>query len=61
MKQLFKICVLIICIFFISCSDNEDIWVKSESPQDIDVSLLEMWAHEVSFQVQCNGDWKIET
>ena len=61
MKQLFKTFVLILSIVFISCSDNEDIWVKPEFLQDTDVSLLDMWAHEVSFQVQSNGDWEIES
>ncbi|WP_339116979.1 MAC/perforin domain-containing protein [Petrimonas sp.] len=28
---------------------------------DTDVSLLDMWASEVSFQVQSNGEWTIET
>ena len=60
MKQLFKICVLI-SVVLISCSDDEDIWVKPEFPQNADVTLLDMWAHMVSFQVQSNGDWEIET
>ncbi|MDD4009813.1 MAG: MAC/perforin domain-containing protein, partial [Fermentimonas sp.] len=61
MKQLFKFCVLILSVVFVSCSDIEDIWVKPELPQDTDVTLLDMWAHEVSFQVESNGDWSIES
>lgn len=61
MKVLFKIASLIVCVLFISCSDNEDMWVKTELPKDTDVSLLEIWSYEVPFQVQSNGDWKIET
>lgn len=55
MKQLFKFCVLVLSIVFVSCSDIEVIWVKPELPQDIDVTLLDMWAHEVSFQEKVMG------
>lgn len=61
MKQLIKFFVLVLIVVFISCSDNEDIWVIPEFPQNTDVSMLDMWAHEVSFQVQSNGDWEIES
>lgn len=48
-------------VVFVSCSDEKDIWIKPELPVDIDVTMLDMWANDVSFQVQSNGDWKIET
>lgn len=61
MKHLFKFFVLAIAVVFYSCSEFEGIWVKSEFPDDKNISLLDMWAHKVPFQVQSNGDWKIET
>lgn len=61
MTRLFKILALIVGVFFISCTDDEHIWIKPELPQDTDVTLLDMWASEVSFQVQSNGEWTIET
>lgn len=61
MKTLFKITSLIVGILLISCSDDEEMWVKTELPQDTDVSLLEIWSYEVPFQVRSNGEWKIET
>lgn len=61
MKQLCKIFALILSVIFVSCSDDEGIWIKPDLPLDADVSLLDMWAYEVSFRVQSNGEWKIET
>lgn len=61
MKRLLKIFALILSVVVVSCSDDEGIWIKPELPLDTDVSLLEMWANQVSFQVQSNGEWKIET
>ena len=61
MKQLCKIFALILSVVFVSCSDDEGIWIKPDLPLDADVSLLDMWAYEVSFRVQSNGEWKIET
>jgi len=59
MKQLFKISVLLVSVFLLSCSDNEDFWIKPELPQD--VTMFDMWASEVPLKVQSNGEWKIET
>ncbi|MDD4724763.1 MAG: hypothetical protein PHV89_08290 [Fermentimonas sp.] len=42
MKQLIKFFVLVLIVVFISCSDNEDIWVIPEFPQNTDVSMLDM-------------------
>jgi hypothetical protein len=61
MKQSFKFFVLILSVVFFSCSDIEDYWVKPELPQDTDVTLLDMWAHEVLFEVESNGEWEIQT
>lgn len=61
MKQSFKFFVLILSVVFFSCSDIEDYWVKPELPQDTDVALLDMWAHEVLFEVESNGEWEIQT
>lgn len=48
-------------IAFSSCSDNDDFWVESELPQDTDLTMLEVWNYAVPFEVQSNGEWKIET
>jgi hypothetical protein len=61
MKRIFKVLALILTIVFVSCSDDEGVWIKPELPQDTDVTLLEMWANEVPFQLQSNGEWSIET
>lgn len=61
MKRFFKIFVLILSVILVSCSDDEGIWIKPELPQDADVTMLDMWANDVLFQVQSNGEWMIET
>lgn len=61
MKRIFNVFALILTVVFISCSDDEGVWIKPELPLDVDVTLLDMWAGEVSFQVQSNGEWTIET
>lgn len=61
MKTLLKITAIVISVFYVSCTDNEDIWVNTELPQETDVSLLDIWAYDVPLKVQSNGEWKIET
>lgn len=61
MKTFLKITGLIVSILLTSCSDDNEIWIKTELPKDTDISLLDIWSYEVPFQVQSNGDWKIET
>ena len=61
MKTFHKIASFIVSIILISCSDNEEMWIKTELPKDTDVSLLDIWSYEVPFEVKSNGEWKIET